>query len=154
MIGYPQPLSDRGRNIGLGSGRSTATRSLDGSAFLGSATRCWADSRDDATDTVLTLHGGVLAALGSIRSTVISNGDESWTLGLTQPPDTADLFEIMRTTRSLRRLKADPVPNELVRKILEAGVCAPSGGLRTGGASLTVMSSDPKHPASIARGTA
>src|SRR3981081_2009972 len=34
----------------------------------------------------------------------------------------------MRTTRSLWRLKADPVPNELVRRIFEAGVCAPSGG--------------------------
>ncbi len=43
-------------------------------------------------------------------------------------PDTADLFEIIRTTRSMRRLKPDPVPNELIRKILEAGVCAPSGG--------------------------
>jgi hypothetical protein len=30
--------------------------------------------------------------------------------------------------RSMRRLKPDPVPNELIRKILEAGVCAPSGG--------------------------
>jgi len=41
---------------------------------------------------------------------------------------TADLFEIIRTTRSMRRLKPDPVPNEMIRKILEAGVCAPSGG--------------------------
>jgi nitroreductase len=39
-----------------------------------------------------------------------------------------DLFKIIRTTRSMRRLKSDPVPNELIRKILEAGVCAPSGG--------------------------
>ena len=39
-----------------------------------------------------------------------------------------DLFEIIRTTRSMRRLKPDPVPNELIRRILEAGVCAPSGG--------------------------
>jgi nitroreductase len=43
-------------------------------------------------------------------------------------PGTNDLFEIIRTTRSMRRLKPDPVPNELIRKILEAGVCAPSGG--------------------------
>ena len=42
--------------------------------------------------------------------------------------NSADLFEIIRTTRSMRRLKPDPVPNELIRKILEAGVCAPSGG--------------------------
>ena len=47
-------------------------------------------------------------------------------------PDTAanptDLFEIIRTTRSMRRLKPDPVPDELLRQILEAGLCAPSGG--------------------------
>jgi nitroreductase len=41
---------------------------------------------------------------------------------------TIDLFEIMRTTRSMRRLKPDPVPHALIAKVLEAGVCAPSGG--------------------------
>jgi nitroreductase len=39
-----------------------------------------------------------------------------------------DLFEIIRTTRSMRRLKPDPVPVELIRQILEAGTAAPSGG--------------------------
>ena len=39
-----------------------------------------------------------------------------------------DLFEIMQTTRAMRRLKPDPVPDELIEKILQAGVCAPSGG--------------------------
>jgi nitroreductase len=34
---------------------------------------------------------------------------------------------IIQTIRSMRRLKPDPVPNEPIRKILEAGVCAPSG---------------------------
>jgi nitroreductase len=34
----------------------------------------------------------------------------------------------MATTRSMRRLKPDPVPVALIRKILEAGVLAPSGG--------------------------
>jgi len=38
------------------------------------------------------------------------------------------VFEIIGTTRSMRRLKLDPVPDALVRKILEAAVCAPSGG--------------------------
>jgi nitroreductase len=42
--------------------------------------------------------------------------------------NTNDLFEVIRTTRSMRRLKPDPVPNELIRKVLDAGVCAPSGG--------------------------
>ena len=41
---------------------------------------------------------------------------------------TTDLFEVIRTTRSMRRLRPDPVPSELIQKILEAGVCAPSGG--------------------------
>jgi nitroreductase len=41
---------------------------------------------------------------------------------------TAELFEIIRTTRSMRRLKPDPVPDALLGRILEAGVCAPSGG--------------------------
>src|SRR5512144_1858208 len=39
-----------------------------------------------------------------------------------------DLFEIISTTRAMRRLKPDPVPDELIRKILEAGVCAANGG--------------------------
>ena len=39
-----------------------------------------------------------------------------------------DLFEIMQTTRSMRRLKSDPVPDELIRQILEAGACAANGG--------------------------
>lgn len=45
-----------------------------------------------------------------------------------QAVSTTDLFEIIGTTRSMRRLKPDPVPSELIQKILEAGVCAPSGG--------------------------
>jgi nitroreductase len=43
-------------------------------------------------------------------------------------PDAASLFEIVRTTRAMRRLKPDPVPDELIRQILEAGACAPNGG--------------------------
>jgi nitroreductase len=43
-------------------------------------------------------------------------------------PDGTDLFEIMQTTRSMRRLKPDPVPDELIRKILEAGAGAANGG--------------------------
>jgi nitroreductase len=41
---------------------------------------------------------------------------------------TADLFETIRTTRSMRRLKPDPVPDALIRQVLEAGTAAPSGG--------------------------
>jgi nitroreductase len=43
-------------------------------------------------------------------------------------PEATDLFDVIRTTRAMRRLKPDPVPDELIRKILEAGVCAANGG--------------------------
>ena len=39
-----------------------------------------------------------------------------------------DIFDIMGTMRAMRRLKPDPVPDTLIRKILEAGVAAPNGG--------------------------
>jgi len=39
-----------------------------------------------------------------------------------------DLFEIIGTTRSMRRLKPDPVPDALIRQILEAGAAAANGG--------------------------
>ena len=42
--------------------------------------------------------------------------------------ETFDLFEIMRTTRSMRRLKSDPVPDALLTQVLEAGTCAANGG--------------------------
>jgi nitroreductase len=42
--------------------------------------------------------------------------------------ETIGLFEAVYTQRALRRLKPDPVPDELLWKILEAGTKAPSGG--------------------------
>jgi nitroreductase len=42
--------------------------------------------------------------------------------------ETVDVFEIMHTTRAMRRLKPDPVPDALIGKILRAGACAPNGG--------------------------
>ncbi len=41
-----------------------------------------------------------------------------------------DVFEVINTTRAMRRLRADPVPDELVWKVLEAAIRAPSGGNR------------------------
>ena len=43
-------------------------------------------------------------------------------------PESNDIFEIMSTMRAMRRLKPDPVPDELINKILQAGQWAPSGG--------------------------
>jgi nitroreductase len=36
-------------------------------------------------------------------------------------------FEILDTTRAMKRLNPDPVPLELLRKVLDAGTKAPSG---------------------------
>jgi nitroreductase len=38
-----------------------------------------------------------------------------------------DVFDIMHTTRAMRRLKPDPVPDELVVRILRAGASAANG---------------------------
>src|SRR5215471_18436134 len=43
-----------------------------------------------------------------------------------------ELFEAMSTQRSMRRLKADPVPDAVIRQILDLTICAPSGGNRQG----------------------
>ena len=40
------------------------------------------------------------------------------------------LLEGIRTTRAIRRLRPEPVSLALVRKVCEAGTCAPSGGNR------------------------
>src|SRR5215471_21833932 len=40
------------------------------------------------------------------------------------------LLEGIRTARAIRRLKPDPVPPALIRKVCEAGTFAPSGGNR------------------------
>jgi len=39
-----------------------------------------------------------------------------------------DLFETMRSMRAMRRLKPDPVPRDLIARLVEAGTYAPSGG--------------------------
>ena len=36
-------------------------------------------------------------------------------------------FDLVGNVRSMRRLKSDPVPFELIEKVLTAGVQAPSG---------------------------
>jgi nitroreductase len=41
-----------------------------------------------------------------------------------------DLFDAMRTQRTLRRLRPDPIPDDLLQKVLTAATWAPSGGNR------------------------
>lgn len=39
-----------------------------------------------------------------------------------------DLYEALYTTRAMRRVKPDPIPEETVRRILDAAIRGPSGG--------------------------
>jgi nitroreductase len=45
-----------------------------------------------------------------------------------RPEVLLDLFEVMHSARAMRRLTTDPVPDELVDRLLDAAVCAPNGG--------------------------
>jgi nitroreductase len=42
--------------------------------------------------------------------------------------EAAPLFEVMSTMRAMRRLAPDPVPDELLERLVEAATWAPSGG--------------------------
>lgn len=57
------------------------------------------------------------------------------------------LLEGLRTTRAIRRLKPDPVPRALLRKVCEAGTFAPSGGNRQ--PWLFIVVTDPERRAWI-----
>lgn len=40
------------------------------------------------------------------------------------------LYEAIRTTRAVRRLRPDPIPDEVLRRVLQAATFGPSGGNR------------------------
>lgn len=43
-----------------------------------------------------------------------------------------EFFDVATTQRSIRRLKPDPIPEAALRQIMDAALCAPSGGNRQG----------------------
>ena len=46
--------------------------------------------------------------------------------------ETIDLFEAIDTQRGIRYFRPDPVPDELITRLLQAAIKAPSGGARQG----------------------
>ncbi len=56
--------------------------------------------------------------------------DLSADLDIASAGEDVPLLEGIRTTRAIRRLRPDPVPPALIRKVCEAGTFAPSGGNR------------------------
>jgi nitroreductase len=55
------------------------------------------------------------------------------------------IFEIIHSTRAMRRLKPDPIPEEVLKKIIDAGIRAPSGGNAQEWAFLLVRDADLKR---------
>jgi nitroreductase len=55
------------------------------------------------------------------------------------------LFEAIYTQKAIRRLKPDPVPDELVTKLIEAATKAPSGGNRQPWAFLVIRDAQTKQ---------
>jgi nitroreductase len=49
-----------------------------------------------------------------------------------------DFFETVTTQRAMRRLKSDPIPDAVLRQIMDATICAPSGGNRQGWSFLII----------------
>ena len=43
-----------------------------------------------------------------------------------------DFFDVVTTQRAMRRLKGDAIPEAALRQIMDAALCAPSGGNRQG----------------------
>lgn len=61
-----------------------------------------------------------------------------------------DLFEVIEKRRSIRKYKPKPVANEDLKKILEAGRLAPSGGNRQPWSFVVVRDAETKKALSIA----
>jgi nitroreductase len=56
-----------------------------------------------------------------------------------------DVFEAMRTTRAVRKLRPDPIPDAVLRRVLEAATWAPSGGNRQPWRIVAVRSPETKR---------
>jgi nitroreductase len=58
-----------------------------------------------------------------------------------------EFFEAVTTQRAIRHFKPDPVPDAVLRQILDAAICAPSGGNRQNWRFLVIR--DPKTRARL-----
>jgi len=55
------------------------------------------------------------------------------------------IFETIYSMRAIRRLKPDPIPEEMLKKIIDAGIHAPSGGNLQDWAFILVRDPELKH---------
>ena len=60
-------------------------------------------------------------------------------------PEGIDLFEAIDTQRAIRRFKPDPVPDEMITRLLQAAIKAPSGGLREGWSFIVIRDQETRR---------
>jgi nitroreductase len=60
-------------------------------------------------------------------------------------PEDIGLFEAMYSQRAIRHLKPDPIPDELVEKVIDAGIHAPNGGNNQGWAFVVIKDPEVKR---------
>ena len=58
--------------------------------------------------------------------------------------ESIDLFEAIASQRAIRRFKPDPVPDELITRLLQAAIKAPSGGARQGWSFIVIRDQETK----------
>ena len=98
--------------------------------FSAGAPAPWNITNDDVLITAERQSIATHAPLPQFQQPAKVRSDRlSWRIELPErTAETTDIFEIMHTMRAMRRLKPDPVPDELIRKILLAGQAAANGG--------------------------
>ncbi|MFT4570059.1 MAG: nitroreductase [Hyphomicrobiaceae bacterium] len=57
-----------------------------------------------------------------------------------------DFLELIHTTGAVRRLRPDPVPRELIERLLAAAICAPSPGNSQGWDFVVVQAPEQRRP--------
>ena len=60
-------------------------------------------------------------------------------------PDSIDLFEAIDTQRGIRHFRPDPVPDELITRLLQAAIKAPSGGVRQGWSFIVIRDQETRR---------
>ena len=60
-------------------------------------------------------------------------------------PERIDLFDAIDTQRGIRYFRPDPVPDELITRLLQAAIKAPSGGIRQGWSFIVIRDQETRR---------
>jgi nitroreductase len=60
-------------------------------------------------------------------------------------PENIDLFDTIDTQRGIRSFKPDPVPDEMITRLLQAAIKAPSGGAKQGWSFIVIRDQETRQ---------